>query len=65
MMELHSIEESVISHYKDGILVAITHFNGRTIMNKVEEMSRKDYQEFFETHHANSGGPASGASSQA
>jgi hypothetical protein len=49
-MELVTNEEAVLCHYKDSKLVAITHHNGRTEMFKVEEMSRGDFKEFFETN---------------
>lgn len=45
-----SKEESVICHYKDGVLVAITHINGREEKYKIgDPMRRKELNEFYET----------------
>lgn len=50
-MEIHSVEESVIIHYKEGTRVAITAFNGHPETYELgEAMGRKEYVEFFETN---------------
>lgn len=49
MAEIFSKLESVICHYKDGVMVAITHSNGQhKLMPVNEEMSRKQLEEFYE-----------------
>lgn len=50
-MELTSKEESVIVHYKGGIRVAATFFNGKTETYAIEApMGRTQYVQFFETN---------------
>ncbi len=52
-MELISVEESVIAHYKDGERVAATFFNGHAETHALDKpMGRKEYLEFFETNQA-------------
>jgi hypothetical protein len=51
MPQNYSTEVSVIAHYADGKLVAVTHFNGHAELLKVEPMTRKDHLEFYENKH--------------
>ena len=48
MTEILTKLELTLNHYKDGELVAVTHFNNPTKLLKTKEMDRKDYEEFYE-----------------
>jgi hypothetical protein len=50
MTEITSTIEPVLCHYKDRQLVAITHSNGHNEMLKVEEMGKKDIEDFYEVN---------------
>jgi hypothetical protein len=50
MTEITSTIEPVLCHYKDGELAAITHSNGHNKMLKVEEMAKKDLENFYEVN---------------
>lgn len=52
-MELNTLREEVLCHYKGKELIGITHINGRHTLLKVREMSRKDTEDFYETNKTN------------
>jgi hypothetical protein len=50
-MELHSVSEKVIVHYKDNKRCGVTFFNGHAETHPLDEpMGRKEFEEFFETN---------------
>jgi len=51
-MELQTNLESVLCHYKDNQLVAITHQNGRPMLMETKEMDNKAREEFYEVNKA-------------
>lgn len=52
MPEKYSAEESVITHWQDGKLIAITYFNGHAQLFSVQPMTRQEQVEFYEVNVA-------------
>jgi hypothetical protein len=52
MTEITSTPATVTLHHKDGLLEAVTIYNGHPMMFTIKEMDRKDHDAFFEVNKA-------------
>lgn len=49
-MQRVSKVDNVILHCEDNDVIAITVFNGRAVLGKFREMTRKEQEEFYGVH---------------
>lgn len=52
MTEIISTPATVTLHHKDGVLEAVTIYNGHPMMFTITEMDRKAHDDFFEVNKA-------------